>query len=116
MERNVLVITDDENSKVVRTLLKYKIFPVIRRSIPSAIQILRFLKVSAIIIEDEHKSVDTLEFVLNIRDINLNTPILISNRYQKHSVINKIKNFGQIIIFDETDNALDSRIKKIVLN
>lgn len=116
MEKNVLVITDDENSKIVRTLLKYKIFPVIRRSIPSAIQILKFLNVGAIIIEDEHKSVDTLEFVLNIRDINLNTPILISNRYQKHKVINKIKNFGQIIIFDETDNNLDSKIKKIVLN
>ena len=116
MERNVLVITDDENSKIVRTLLKYKIFPVIRRTIPSAIQILRVMNVSAIIVEDEHRCVDTLEFILNIRDVSANTPILISNRYQKHNIISKVKDFSQIIIFDETDKNLDKKITRLVFN
>jgi two-component SAPR family response regulator len=114
MEHNILVITDDENSKIVRTLLKQKIFPVIRRSIPTAMQILRHLKVTGIIVEDEHKSVDTLEFILNVRDITKDVPIFISNRYQKHSVIKQIKNYGQIVIFDETDNKIEKKIKRLV--
>lgn len=114
MEHNILVITDDENSKVVQSLMKQKIFPVIRRSIPSAIQILKHLKIQGIIVEDEHKNLDTLEFILNVRDVSENIPILISNRYQKHKVIKQIKKFGQIEIFDETDNKIDKKLKSII--
>jgi len=116
MEHNFLVITDDENSKVVRNLIKQKVFPVIRRSIPSAIQMLRHLNIQGIIVEDEHKSVDTLEFILNVRDISRDIPIFISNKYQKHKVIRQIKNFGQIEIFDETDNKIEKKIKTLIKN
>ena len=114
LDHNFLVITDDENSKIVRSLMKQKIFPVIRRSIPSAIQILRHLKIRGIILEDEHKSVDTLEFILNVRDITKETPILISNKYQKHSTIKKIQHLGRIEIFDETDNKIDRKIQNLL--
>ena len=114
MENNFLVITDDENSRVVQSLMKQKVFPVIRRSIPSAIQILKHLKIQGIIVEDEHKSLDTLEFILNVRDVSEEVPIFISNMYQKHKVINQIKSFGKIEIFDVTDNKIDKKIKSII--
>jgi two-component SAPR family response regulator len=114
MEHNFLVITDDENSKLIKTLLKLRVVPVIRRSISSAIQILRHLKIQGIIVEDEHKSLDTLEFILNVRDISEEIPIFISNRYQKHTTINQLKKFSQIEIFDETDNKIEKKLRRIV--
>lgn len=114
MEHNFLVITDDENSKLIKTLLKLRVVPVIRRSISSSIQILRHLKIQGIIVEDEHKSLDTLEFILNVRDISEEIPIFISNRYQKHTTINQLKKFSQIEIFDETDNKIEKKLRRIV--
>lgn len=114
MENNFLIITDDENSKIVQSLIKQKIFPVIRRSIPSALQLLKHLKIRGIIVEDEHKNIDTIEFILNVRDITKETPILVSNKYQKHSVIKKIQHLGHIEIFDETDNMIDEKIKNLL--
>lgn len=114
MNNNFLVITDDENCRIVQTLVKQKAFPIIRRSIPSTIQLLKHLKVLGIIVEDEYKSIDTLEFILNVRDVTKETPIFISNKYQKHSVIKQINQIGQIEIFDETDNKIDKIIRDLL--
>ena len=114
MENNILVITDDENSKIVRTLLRLKIVPIIRRSIPSAIQTLSHLNIEGIIVEDENKSIDTIDFISNVRDVSEEIPVFISNRYQKHSIIKKIKNRARITIFDETDKQIENEIKSLV--
>lgn len=114
MENNILVITDDENGRIVNVLLKRKINPIIRRSIPSALQLMRHLKFRGIIVEDEHKNLDTLEFILNVRDLNTEIPIFISNKYQKHNVIKKIQNLGMIEIFDETDNKIENKLQSIL--
>jgi two-component SAPR family response regulator len=76
---NILIISDDENSEIIKTLNRRKMVTVIRRTILTAMDFLRYNDVSAIIIDKKHRDVDILEFSLNIRDINKLTPIFIIN-------------------------------------
>jgi DNA-binding response OmpR family regulator len=76
---NILIISDDENSEIIKTLNRRKMVTVIRRTILTAMDFLRYNDVSAIIIDKKHRDVDILEFSLNIRDINKVTPIFIIN-------------------------------------
>lgn len=74
---NILVISDDENSNIIKFIYRNKLMPIIRRSILPALELIRHQDVSAIIVDKNHQHIDTLEFILNVRDINKNIPIIV---------------------------------------
>lgn len=110
---NILVITDDDESKVVRRLLKQKIFPLTRSSILSAIDLLKHIDISIIVLDKTHKSVDALEFILNVQDVTNKPTILVPKHYQKYSEWNTLKKFEYVDIYDEEENTLLKKVLKL---
>jgi hypothetical protein len=105
----VIVITDNENSRIIRMLLRNKIIPIIRTSIISAMDILRHLDIRAIIIDKEHRNLDPIEFILNARDISADIPIFIPQKFNPQ-IINQLEN---IRIFDNEDPSIESEISQL---
>ena len=95
-----MIISDNENSEIIRKISKRKISTIVRRTILAAIDILRHYDLSAIIIDKENQQFDALEFVLNIRDIDRRVPIYIPQDILKNENWKPIKSIGKIISFD----------------
>jgi len=110
----VLVITDNENSTTVRTLLRHKLIPVTRRSIISAIDLLRHFNIIAVVIDKEHQDVDILEFILNARDVSCTTPVFVPGRNRNNPAWNTIKDLGPLEIYDETLQTIVQQIGQLV--
>ncbi len=110
---NILVISDDENSSVVRFIYRNKLMPIIRRSILPALELIRHQNVSAIIVDKNHQNIDTLELILNIRDINKNIPIIV----QEDSILPKDKTVTQsmnnVIIDDQYFGWFRKQLNKL---
>jgi hypothetical protein len=108
---HILVITENENSPVIQMLFRMHIVPVIRRSITSAIKLLKHLHIAAIIIDKENQNIDAIEFILNARDINCIMPIFIPEPYSKIEGWNIIKNLGNITLYNENHYPLKKNNK-----
>jgi hypothetical protein len=98
---NILVISDDENSTINKQINKKNVLPIIRRSIMSAMEVLKHHNIVAIIIDKEHQNVDTIELILNARDIVSKIPIFVPNEYLQKEDWSLISGLGQIRIYDE---------------
>jgi DNA-binding NtrC family response regulator len=113
-KKNVLIISDDENSDTVKIILRLKLIPIIRRSILAAMEILRHGEIGAIIIDKENQNVDTIEFILNARDVVRDIPILVPEQYYDIEDWSLIKICGKIIVYNESNYTLDKELLKIL--
>jgi DNA-binding NtrC family response regulator len=109
-QKHILVITDDENSQVIEMLLRLQVVPVIRRSIMSAINLLRHLSIIAIIIDKQHQDVDSIELILNARDVAGKIPIFVPEQYQRKVDWSIILTLGKIIVYNEKRYPLNNEI------
>lgn len=109
-QKHILVITDDENSQVIEMLLRLQVVPVIRRSIMSAINLLRHLSIIAIIIDKQHQDVDSIELILNARDVTGKIPIFVPEQYQRKVDWSIILTLGKIIVYNEKRYPLNNEI------
>jgi hypothetical protein len=109
-QKHVLVITDEENSPVVGMLLRLQIVPVIRRSIMSAMNLLRHISISTIIIDREHQDVDSIELILNARDIAGKIPIFVPEQCHAKEDLNIIRALGRIVVYNENEYPLNKEV------
>jgi DNA-binding NtrC family response regulator len=115
-EKHILVITDDENSDIVRLLFRHRIIPITKRSILSAIYVLQHLDIVAVIIDKELQNVDTLEFILNARDIDRKVPIFVSNSITNQEDWKIIKNESKVVVFKDENDLIKNTVNKIDIN
>lgn len=108
-ELHILVITENENSDIVRTLLRHRAIPITRRSIQSAIDLLQHTNIIAIVIDREHKSIDSLEFILNVRDITEGIPIYIPDEFSRKEDWSIINNLENIVVYEDKKQILNVR-------
>jgi hypothetical protein len=113
-DRNVLIISDDENSKTVKLILRHKLVPIIRRSILSAVYFLRHYDIMAIIIDKKNQNVDAIEFILNAREVACDIPIFVPEQYYELEDWSLIISFGKIKIYDEKKYPLNKEIKNLL--
>jgi DNA-binding NtrC family response regulator len=73
----VLLIVDDEEGQLEQTLTSFGYKLVVRYEMHAAIDTLQHGNFSAVFVDDDHMSEDTLEFVLNVRDVDDEVPILV---------------------------------------
>lgn len=73
----VLVIASSEQSPCVQVLDGMGFIPLVRREMQEAIDKLRREPFAAVCIDGGCEQVDVLECVLNIRDVNRQTPVLV---------------------------------------
>lgn len=108
-EKHILVVSDDENSALVKRVGKKHYIPLIRKSTIAVIDLVKRHDIEAIIVDLMMRNFDPIEFVLNIRDINKKIPI-----YIPQQVIDK-KNWdivhrcgGQIFKFNNLNELIQS--------
>lgn len=109
-ETHILVITGNENSGIVRSLLKHNSIPVIRRSIQSAIELMQHLKVAAVVIVRDHNNVDSLEFILNARDISVDIPIYVPAEFHEMKDWEIISKFSNVLVYDDEKQLLKMQV------
>jgi len=87
---NILVISDNENSGLIKQLNKKKAVPIIRRTIIAAMDILRHQDINSIIFDKQHRHIDVLEFILNVRDIDRKVPIYVPQEFLENENWSKV--------------------------
>ena len=73
-----LVVADIQDGPLADALFATGLAPVFRRTLESALDALRRDRFDLIVVDRDHARVDVLEFVLNVRDFDASTPVLVS--------------------------------------
>lgn len=75
----VLVLTHDEHSDLIDTLFDLGYVPLIRHKMVSALKDIHHKSAAAVFLDVQFVEIDALEFVINVRDIDQQLPIVILN-------------------------------------
>ena len=73
----VLILGTDHNRDLIEALFDCDFAPLVRKSIREALDRLRHERFAAIIVDRNHADVDVLEFILNVRDFDEQTPVVV---------------------------------------
>jgi DNA-binding NtrC family response regulator len=73
----VLVLGTRESKGLIEVLFDVGFTPIVRQRMQAVLEKLRPGLFAAIIVDRNHVDVDVLEFVLNVRDIDEQTPIVV---------------------------------------
>lgn len=73
----VLVLGSARSSRLSRQLAELGLRPLTQFTMRDALDRLRHGRFTAVLVDREHASADVLEFVLNVRDLDPHTPIVI---------------------------------------
>ena len=73
----VLVLGSNKNRELIEQLLDIGFAPVVRETMQAALSALRRESFAAILVDRDRMSVDPLEFILNVRDIDEQTPVMV---------------------------------------
>jgi hypothetical protein len=115
-DKNILVISDSENSQTIKTLSRLKLVPLIRRSILSAMELLRHHNISAVVIDKDNQNVDAIEFILNARDIIHDIPIFIPNQFYEIRPDGITKLYKKIVVYENEDQIKENINTYILTN
>lgn len=109
---NVLILTENTNSKTVNIINKSKFLPLLRNTILSASDLLKHHSIAAIVIDKQNRKVDSLEFILNAQELNSTAPIFIIENDGISDAIEKIKPL-QFAVKNITEDELLEMLVKI---
>lgn len=73
----ILVFGTDEPNPLMDTLFDIGYVPIVRKNMGEAISKLRHDLFAAVIIQRDQIEADTLEFILNVRDLNEQIPVFV---------------------------------------
>ena len=73
----VLVLSGDDESGLVDAILQLGLSVLIRKTMDQALRAVRHESLAAIVLDCRQSDVDPLEFVLNVRDMDEKTPIVV---------------------------------------
>lgn len=73
----VLVLGRYGNTDLIETLFNMGFAPLVRETLPEALDKLRHDRFAMIVVDRRHVDVDVLEFVLNVRDIDATIPVAV---------------------------------------
>ena len=74
---SVLVLGSTRNRELADALFESGLAPIVRETLEGVLKRLRCDSYCAVVLDQTNGSVDALEFVLNIRDMDANIPIVI---------------------------------------
>jgi len=91
----LIVYGADEHSELVEIITRAGYLPVIRSNVLNILRLIRHSDFIAIIIDSDNLKEDALELILNVRDINVEIPIIWAghniSRFEKN-ILNEQQN------------------------
>jgi CheY-like chemotaxis protein len=109
----VLVIGKDEKSPLVETLFDFGYMPLLRRDMHDALYKLRHERFRAIFVDRSYEGIDALEFILNVRDINGDIPIILIGQPLDQHEEEILKKQPNLHLFENVHNGAEKKMQKI---
>lgn len=82
-----MVLSDEGDTQLTEILFNLGYTPIIRTSMHEAINKLRHERFAAVFVNSDYGEIDALEFILNARDVDKETPIAVyggsTNEYEE---------------------------------
>ena len=112
----VLVLGNHANRDLVKTLSRIGFAPQVWGSMRHSLEKLVQQRFAAVIVDRKFTSADVLEFILNVRDINKQIPVVIIGSGSDKRIDKKISRLGQTIILNGSgrDDTLDERLAYVL--
>lgn len=101
----VLVVSSQVETNLVDALISIGFSPLVRESIQSALDRLRHEKFAAIVVDQKRAKVDVLEFILNVRDIDTEIPVLVVGPLKSEPTYETLQRLYNTVILTEFESA-----------
>lgn len=114
--QSVLVFGNYANKGLIDMLFGVGLAPLMRGDIQGVVDKLRHEQFAAVIIDGRHANVDILELVINIRDIDQQTPVVVLGKLTNDAVRQSLVKQKQTTIVEDTEdgNKLAGRLEGIL--
>ena len=103
---NVLILTDDSNSSTVKIVSKTKFLPLVCNTVLSSSDLIKHHSIDALIIDKIHRNADSLEFILNARELDCKAAIFVIKSTANENSITEIERNNLNVNVIEEDNLL----------
>ena len=112
----VLVLGNHANRELVKTLSRVGFVPQVWGSMRHSLEKLVYQKFSAVIVDRKFTRADVLEFILNVRDINQQIPVVVIGSGSDKRIDKKIGRLGHTIILNGSgrDDTLGERLANVL--
>jgi len=113
----VLILGTDHNRDLMEVLFDFGFAPLVRKTIRETLDKLRHERFAAVIVDRNHAAVDVLEFVLNVRDLDEQTPVVVigsSTDAQSDEAILSQRQTFLLGAFDASDQ-LGNELEQVLL-
>lgn len=101
----LLVIGKHRDSRLLRALRGRGLAPVSALGIQAALRRVREGGVAAVLVPGRHAGVDVLEVVLNLRDLDPSTPVLVGNGAGVGTVREIVETSGRVVFLGNSRGA-----------
>jgi DNA-binding NtrC family response regulator len=96
----ILVLGNHANGDLVQTLLSAGFVPQMWGSVLHSLEKLRRRRFAAVIVDRKFTHADVLEFILNVRDINQQIPVVVIGRGKDERIDAKIRRQDRTMILN----------------
>ncbi len=112
----VLILGNHKQQELKEMIFDLGFIPLERGDMLQALDMLHHDKFSAIFIDYDHVDVDALEFILNVRDMKLNLPVVIIGELKEKWEHSALKKQDRVHYFPELINnhLFKTKLSKIV--
>ena len=107
-ESQVLILGDHQRHQIEGILQRMNYAPLVRGSVQHCLELLRTRFLFAVFIDREFNQADVLEFVLNVRDLDCDVPVVVIGRSKDPELDSKIEQQGNVIIVDRIEEIESS--------
>jgi DNA-binding NtrC family response regulator len=114
--QTVLILGDHARVDLVAVLSRAGFAPQVRGSVQHCLDKLRQEKFAVILVDREFTRADVLEFILNVRDIDQNTPIVVIGPGRDEKIDKTILKQGHtaLITEAESDDKLGDKLAQVL--
>jgi CheY-like chemotaxis protein len=110
----VLVIEDSNNSRLKKDIVGFGLNPVVSGSMTEALSEIRHRRFAAIFIDSETSSVDSLEAVLNVRDLDTRVPIFVTGDLPNRRYEQLLMSRRAVFLFPQLDSDSEPEVMRII--
>lgn len=114
----VLILGNRKQQELNEMIFDLGFIPIEREDMIQALNMLHHENFSAVFINYNHVDIDALEFILNVRDMDLNLPVVIIGELKEKWEQSALKNQSQVHYFPELKNnqSFKTKVRRIVSN
>ncbi len=109
----VLIINAEKWSGLVELLGEIGFDPVVRRTMHEALSDIHPGRYTAIFVGRDSEQVDVLEFILNVRDVDVDTPIIVVGRPMERNLEEQISNQRRIVRLNKQPDQVARRLREL---